>query len=1108
MATLKASEQGKKRIRQARNDRGWPVDDSRWLVKASEILEPHRNWEVESPPFASGVSEGTWKAFLYRQRGIDTEVFKAYCQVLGLSWEEIREVTNKSLVNQGNSDWYKICHEMLDAQKQNLRRQITQMGFELNIHVPLGLVDRKQQSRRSSDFSLPPEQGSGFFQLSEEEIIKTYEHDEFLEQVIQQGQSKKSQGKRIAIIGEPGAGKTTLLEAIAFSPKTPGFPIWISLGSLGEKSLEEYLCQKWLKDALKTSDVTQQQKELEELFKSGEVLLLLDGVDEMPAPSPIEALAKIREELTGWVADARVVLTCRVNVWDANHNALQGFDTYRTLEFSYGDGNKPDQVREFICQWFSKTDKPKLGERLREKLEEDRHQRIRDLVKTPMRLSLLCQSWYFSQGDLPETKAALYEQFTRAFYEWKEDKFFTTPTKRKELNASLGLLAREAIDKKKSRFGIRESFAIDVMGEDLFKLATEKLHWLVHIYNDAETGTPVYAFFHPTFQEYFAACAIDDWHFFLNHNNENPNPFLKHRNKDCVYRIFEPQWKEVILLWLGREHISPEQKEEFILALLTFEDECKGFYGYRAYFIGAVGIAEFRESKYTAELVDNLIKWSCCYLSDRESNDSKFVHAISLPATDSLQKTDFETVISKLLALLQTNLVETTRLSIARQLGLLDKGNLKAIQTVADMLTDPDVDETLKLLALGDLEEIAGQTSLAFNAILTLAKNSPNSFIRSEAFFKSLEIHPYLGVNEIVDSLKKSDGSNLYQRHLLASLCKLDQENKNIIKFLKKLLITCQGNNFYDMDFEWFLDKPFIGNNPDIIATLRYLLEHTDTEDDVPIQIAALHLAKLGISHPKVVDTLTNLIEDIWTDDYTLYQAAKGLWNLNKISSINYIQILFNLLNNFNDEYIIGDVAEALAEIYTDTLKIIKRLVNLVCEPPTKWTRENAIIGLKKILRQSLFVDVIAHFRDYLNEQIWEEDFEGYEAAYDILWHCAQKMTYPDFYQAWHGQYSTAHPLENQLTDIRSQIQPTDKTYPIAIDTQTLKLETNTSAIAQKLCTKIYRKAGYSDIPTVSNAAQLHQYIPRIQEQLQKPNRDMNLIRPIQLLYAGFTSIT
>jgi predicted NACHT family NTPase len=99
-------------------------------------------------------------------------------------------------------------------------------------------------------------------------------------------------------------------------------------------------------------------------------------------------------------------------------------------------------------------------------------------------LSLLCQSWYFRQGDLPKTKAALYEQFTRAFYDWKPEQFSTEATKRKELNTALGLLAREAIDKEKSRFGIRESFALDVMGEDLFKLATEKLHWLIFVYKD------------------------------------------------------------------------------------------------------------------------------------------------------------------------------------------------------------------------------------------------------------------------------------------------------------------------------------------------------------------------------------------------------------------------------------------------------------------------------------------------------------------------------------------------------------------------------------------------------------------------------------------------
>ena len=141
---------------------------------------------------------------------ISRQIFVWICEELDI---DINKVVNPLSEPESETTtidyWHQICRDRLEAQKQNLRQKVTQMGCELDVHVPLGLVDRKQQSRRSSDFSLPPEQGSGFFQLDKEEIIKTYEHDEFLEQVIKQGQSKKSQGKRIAIIGEPGAGKTT-----------------------------------------------------------------------------------------------------------------------------------------------------------------------------------------------------------------------------------------------------------------------------------------------------------------------------------------------------------------------------------------------------------------------------------------------------------------------------------------------------------------------------------------------------------------------------------------------------------------------------------------------------------------------------------------------------------------------------------------------------------------------------------------------------------------------------------------------------------------------------------------------------------------------------------
>jgi hypothetical protein len=257
-------------------------------AKAAGLDDGGKPVTYERIAYKAGISIDTVKRF-FSAKAIDRDLATVIAQALGLEVSEVvaPDEWNRSEHTSEVIDWHEVCRAMLEVQKPKLRRQATEMGFELNVHIPLGLVERKQQSRRGSDFSLSPEQGTDFFQLGEEEIVQTYEHDEFLEQVLKRGQSKKSQGKRIAIIGEPGAGKTTLLEAIAFWNNLPGLPIWISLGSLGEKSLEEYLRQKWLKDALKTSDVTELEGELVKLFSSGKVWLLLDGVDEMPASSPV-----------------------------------------------------------------------------------------------------------------------------------------------------------------------------------------------------------------------------------------------------------------------------------------------------------------------------------------------------------------------------------------------------------------------------------------------------------------------------------------------------------------------------------------------------------------------------------------------------------------------------------------------------------------------------------------------------------------------------------------------------------------------------------------------------------------------------------------------------
>ena len=60
VANLKTSEQGIAKNKQARNEKGWRVDNPRWLVEASKILEPKKIWQ-EGGPYADGCSEGNWK---------------------------------------------------------------------------------------------------------------------------------------------------------------------------------------------------------------------------------------------------------------------------------------------------------------------------------------------------------------------------------------------------------------------------------------------------------------------------------------------------------------------------------------------------------------------------------------------------------------------------------------------------------------------------------------------------------------------------------------------------------------------------------------------------------------------------------------------------------------------------------------------------------------------------------------------------------------------------------------------------------------------------------------------------------------------------------------
>ncbi|MGJ5627802.1 NACHT domain-containing protein [Nostoc sp. CALU 1950] len=890
----------------------------------------------------STKSQGYWKFTLTLKH--QTATIKENLEVVKQKWREHQKTNLKETfqveTTDNSLDWQEKCRAMLEKHKRLTTNELLfaddEMKFELEaIHVPLALVERNKPKKCSEDISA--EQGSRLYEPSYEEKQR-FEHEAFLEQIIRDGVGK-TQGHRIALIGEPGAGKTTQLQTIAFwiLNNNLGLPIWISLADLQGKRVENYLLQDWLKNALEVVRVKEEQENaFADLFKNNRVWLLLDAADEMSSPQP---LTEISQQLTGWVKNARVVLTCRVNVWEANANALENFETYRLLNFEY-----PQQVQEFIGRWFHNKDADK-GERLWQELDKAERQRIQDLVKNPLRLALLCSTWQGSDKGLPETKARLYQQFVEEVYKWKENRFPTTEQQQEELNAALGRLAKRAIDQETSRFRLRHKFVREELSDpkqqnSLFWLAL-KLGWLNEVGLAAESATKekVYAFYHPTFEEYFAALAVENWHEFLNHVPDNP--------AQGVYRIFAPQWKEVILLWLGRKDVAGEEKEEFIQALVEFDDGFGKFYWFQAYFLAANCIAEFRDCSRGDEIVAQIVQWAFGYFDTTKHGWRSFL-PLDKKARTIIRDTDRSKVVielTKLLHLCQDK-------EIRRQ--LTDKNSNKFDEIILGQVA-------LTLL------DFSPDNFEACEVLKELINNSDDYFV-PPFWLNNREF------NEQVEAIRRH--VFLDSRPIEISSEALEEENHISKEEIIDLIYSL--NNIEDgipqqVETMLRLEKIITGNPeaiPPIIEVLKRSLHSNEDSDRYLLFKALEYVRRIGSGNPELISILILIINNhAYRENYAIKEHAISALTAIGIGNENVFKFIINLIDN---DGLVGFVSPV------------------------------ACLGI--ILRDNLFSLAVAKLSFYLQDSVCQNNRAFYFDCYWTLYHCAENMTYPAFYQAWHQQ--------------------------------------------------------------------------------------------------------
>ncbi|MEM9214968.1 MAG: NACHT domain-containing protein [Cyanobacteria bacterium P01_F01_bin.150] len=618
--------------------------------------------------------------------------------------------------------WQTLCHRDLEQQQRThlTTNPITSqdgLRFTLaELYVPLNVVQRSENTTDLFFEGKTTQRETTVDQESDETpLISSQELFTYLQRPMV---------NRVAIVGEPGAGKTTLLQQLAHwvLEQTNDLPIWISLADVEQQSLEDYILQTWLRQALGQYQVelTTVTEFVEQVTKR-RVWLFLDAVDEMALPSSM-VLTRLAKQMAGWLAQTKIILTCRQNIWDGGKNALTQFETYECCAFS-----PCESLETFIRNWFFST--PALAEQLWQILNQNQLRQIKSLVKNPLRLALLCRIWSVGQGQLPTTKTQLYGQFVDAIYVWKQDYFPLSLTQQYQLNQALGDLALSAMMQAESPFRFPKAFVYQVFQGhrlELLDLALQ-LGWLKSMGRSPQTQESSYGFSHGSFQEYFAAQSLSSWPLFW---GMDPTLDVASRLRRSLGNcpsdrpvgyganplIFKRQWREVFLRWLGRADIANDDKCALLDSLIQFEDQAGGFFAQRAYFLAARGLAEFPDYPQAEALARQLVQWG--FSADdvpvpiREGarralaqTDQGWAIAVIKAFLDQSTHTferwtaayslgkNYEPGNSKAIATLETIIEEINnphlQMNVARGLGVIDPRNAKAIDTLMALLSGP-----------------------------------------------------------------------------------------------------------------------------------------------------------------------------------------------------------------------------------------------------------------------------------------------------------------------------------------------------------------------------------------------------------------------------------
>ena len=361
---------------------------------------------------------------------------------------------------------------------------------------------------------------------------------------------------KLMLLGKPGAGKTTFLQHLALECIKGNFkanciPVVIFLRTfvVQAKECEDFSLLSYLERFWRNYNLSLEQ--INTLLQQGKVLILLDGLDEIPPEYEQEIFQKIQQFSQLYYQNS-LVITCRLAGQQFRFN---GFTYVELADFN------PTQVEIFAQRWFVataqdiKTGQTKAQQFL-EQLHQKNNQAIRELVTTPILLNLIC-SVFQERLSFPDKRAKLYQEgLDILLVRWDRSRGIERDRTYRNLTLAnkIKLLSQiAAVNFEQGNYFFET--------DQLLQTIADYLETLFDSYNDPETlrldseailraievqhgllierARGIYSFSHLTFQEYLTARKI-----VFSSNSEK----LNHSLQQLATQITNSQWREVIFL--------------------------------------------------------------------------------------------------------------------------------------------------------------------------------------------------------------------------------------------------------------------------------------------------------------------------------------------------------------------------------------------------------------------------------------------------------------------------------------------------------------------------------------------------------------------------------